>query len=79
MISQGNHNVLVYPIILNGKTEGVVMLARPGLTKGTFSEADEDLVKSYMLWAEIALQYSGVCKQYARQTDLRLFLLNVVK
>ena len=71
--------MLVYPILLHGKTEGVITLSRPGLTKGSFSDADEDLVKSYLLWAEIALQYSGVRKQYERQTDLRLFLLNVVK
>ena len=71
--------MLVYPIVLGGRTEGVALLSRPGLTKGAFSEADEDLARSYMLWAEIALQYSGVCKRHARQTDLRLFLLNVVK
>jgi hypothetical protein len=71
--------VLAYPILMDGQMQGVIELSRPGISKTPFDEADEDVAQSYIMWGEMALLYSSMCKQNGRQRDLATFLLQVVK
>ncbi|XP_071744727.1 probable 3',5'-cyclic phosphodiesterase pde-5 isoform X1 [Lepeophtheirus salmonis] len=73
-------SVLIHSILCSDykNIEGFLEFKKPKID-GSFSDMDEALVDSYLVWGELSIHYSDMCFNLERQNDLSHFLLSIVK